>query len=305
MTQQKRYTREELAAVGITERNIVDRSTHPAAQFITWDVTKPDAFALGKKAMYRLPHVRPESILIAPIGNLWEENTWWRLQDAALAAARAGHSISWHEQTDHSFFSWDAIPQMRWSSAMLARDSGVQWCLMVDNDALLEKDTILRLVAHDRPVVFPIIEDLEQRLPELIAPLSMPRLERGKGLQPVVWSAMSCMLFNPKIFNVLDPLAWRGSDYHFAQALNYIGHRIYVDTDTVVKVVRGPTRHAHKEYDEFWDGHREMWDRLRNEERNRHAPPGWNPAKDDGYVDKDGTYFGVPRSTVQRNGEKT
>src|SRR3990167_2099319 len=108
---------------------------------------------------------------------------------------------------------------------------------MVDNDVWLEKDTLLRLLAHDRPGLFPRKEDREKRLPRIIPPLAGQDIfESGHGLVPVRWAAMSCMLFNVKIFNVLDPTAWRGSDYLFAQCLNYLGHRVYVDTDTIVRL---------------------------------------------------------------------
>jgi hypothetical protein len=155
------------------------------------------------------------------------------------------------------------------------------------------------------PVVFPYLEDQEKRLPRIIAPMSGPDLmESGHGLVPVRWAAMSVMLFNTRIFNVLDPTAWRGSDYLFGQCLNYIGHRIYVDTDTVVKVTHGPTRHASKQYDEYWDDHRVYRDRLRTEYRDRRPPPGFDPLKDDGYVDRYGTYFGV-NNTVARGKPST
>jgi hypothetical protein len=202
--------------------------------------------------------------------------------------------MSIQEMRDSSVFSTDAIGLMRWSASMTARDSGVEWLLMVDNDVLLEKDTLVRLLAHDRPVVFPLLNDLEQRYPVEIAPMSAPaELQPGSGLVPVRWAAMSVMLFNVKIFNVLDSHVWWGTDYHFGQALNYIGHRMYVDTDTVVNVVRGPSRHSAKEYDQFWADHRKMQERIHSEERDRRPPPGFNPATDDGWLDKDGTYYGV------------
>ena len=291
---QKIVTREELLAAGIPEIAIGDRSTHPGIRASTWDVSVRDKRAAGGGLDYHMPHVRPASVLVTTIGNLWDEGAWWRLQDMLLVTDQAGHSISLQEVTDAAIFAFEAIPMMRWSASMMARDSGVEWCLMVDNDVWLEKDTLLRLIAHDRPVVFPLLEDMEKRLPRLVAPLSGPDLtESGHGLVPVRWAAMSCMLFNVKIFNVLEPTAWRGNDFLFAQALNFLGHRIYVDTDTVVRVTHGPTRHASKEYNELWADHHKMWDRLRTEDRDRRPPSGFNPETDDGFVDRYGTYFGM------------
>ena len=302
---QKLPSREELLAAGIPAEAIIDRSNHPSITASTWDVVASDKQAAGKSLEYHLPHIRPASILVAPIGNLWEEGAWWRLQDMLLHTAMAGHSVSLQEMRDVSLFSFEAIAMMRWSASMYARDGGMEWLLMVDNDVLLERDTLLRLLAHDRPVVFPMLEDLEKRWPRIIAPLSNPDIqEPGHGLVGVRWAAMSCMLFNVKIFNVLTETAWRGNDYVFAQCLNYLGHRIYLDTDTVVKVVHGPTRHASKEYDEYWDDHRNMWNRLRNEDRDRRPPPGFDPLKDNGLVDKDGTYLGVLNSVARGQGNQ-
>lgn len=280
-----------VAELGI---DLVDRSTHPMALCCSWDSRQPDP------TDYRFIHVAPRSVAIATIGNLWERDCWWHLQDMMLYTVRQGWSVSIQEMRDSSLFSNDAIGLMRWSAAMMARDSGVEWLLMVDNDALVEKDTLVKLLAHDRPVVFPLLNDLERRFPMELAPLSNPpALEAGKGLAPVRWAAMSVMLFNTKIFNVLETMAWWGTDYHFGQCLNYLGHRIYVDTDAVVNVVRGPSRHGAMDYDEFWESHRNMQRRLHGEERDRRPPPNFDPSTDDGWLDKDGTYFAVPNATTK------
>lgn len=297
----KLWTKEELMAAGILEENAIDSTTHPHASFSTWDVLERDAKALGDKAYHRYPHVRPESLLVAAIGNLWVPNAWWRLQDMCLHTSQAGYSVSIEEIADPNLFSSDAIAFTRWQASMLARDGGVQWLLMVDNDVLVEKDTFLRLVKWDMPIVFPLLVDLEERYPAELAPLSRPGpLEPGQGLVPVQWAAMSCMLFNPMVFNAMEPYAWRGTDYHFGQALNHVGHRIMVDTTTSVAITRGPTRLAQLEYDALWDAHRTLYGRLKHEERNRHAPPGFNPETDNGFVDKDGMYLAVPNSVAKQ-----
>ena len=296
----KVWSKAELDAVGITEENVVNSTSHPAVTAISWDTPVGVRQLLGAKWQYTHHHVKPQSILAVSIGNLWEKDAWWRFQDMMLHTAMAGYSISIEEVVDNSLFSFEAIPLMRWSASMMARDGGVEWLLMVDNDALLEKDTLLRLLAWDRPVVFPLLKDLERKYPEIIAPLSDPSLEPGQGLRPVRWAAMSVMLFNVKIFNVLDPTAWRGNDYVFSQALNFLGHRIYVDTDTVVKVAKGPARHISKGYDEFWADHRKMRERLKKEPRDRNPPPNFNPETDDGWVDEYGTYFAVPNKVARQ-----
>ena len=180
---------------------------------------------------------------------------------------------------------------MRACAALLALDAGFEWCLMVDTDAHLEKDTLIRLLAHDRPIVYPLIVPLDDIFGG--GPLSSPMLREGAGLQPVVWATMSCMLFNTKVFNCLDAYAWHGHDYHFALNLSHFGHRIYIDTDTVVHVTRGPSRHPIKKWDDLWDSLRRGYDSRQNDDRDRSAPENYDSAFGEGYVDDQGTYWGV------------
>ena len=289
-------SREDYLKAGVPEEAIVEGSNHPGILASTWDVPSADMQVSQKVREYHLPHLRPQSILVATIGNMWDEGAWWRLQDCLLHTAEAGYSISLQELNDASLFSFEAIPMMRWSASMMARDGGVEWCFMVDNDVWLEKDSLMRLLAHDRPVVFPYLEDMEKRLPRIIAPLSGPDLtEPGHGLVPVRWSAMSVMLFNARIFNVLEPTAWRGSDFLFSQCLNNLGHRIYVDTDTIVQVTRGPSRHPSKGWDALFAGLKAGYEHRQTADRKRGPPPGFDPAFEKGMVDEDGVYWAVDK----------
>lgn len=293
--------RAELEAMGV---DVISRSTHPVVIASAWDEAGHGAQVLGEKIDYHFSHVFPNSTLIAPIGNLWEPDCWWHLQDMMLYSNQRGYSVSLQEVQDSNPLASQAIGLMRWQAAMLARDGGVEWVLMVDNDALLEKDTLIRLLSHDRPVVFPLLENMNLKIPVEANPLSFPpMLKPGQGLVPVKWAAMSVMLFNVKIFNVLDSNAWWGSDYHFNQALNFIGHRTYVDTNTLVKTVRGPGRTASMKYKEYWKNNQLFQDRLKSEDRDRRPPPEFDPAFDDGILDKDGVYFAVPNGTINKNGD--
>lgn len=260
-------TRREMLDAGMEERFIVDRDTHPGYRYSSWPRTTP-----MEPPLHQFNHVLPNSVVVVTIGNLWAEGTWHRLMDMVVHAERAGLVVAVQEVDDTSLMPGDAIGRMRASAAMTGLDSGAEWLLMVDNDVLLEPDTLERLLTHDRPVVFPLLNDLEGRYPW--APLTSPRLEPNTGLRPVRWAAMSVMLFNPRIFNAVSAYAWHADDYAFGQHLNHIGHRIYVDTDTLVSVVRGPSRIQMKPWDEAWESMRIMHQRIREEERDRRPPPG-------------------------------
>ena len=48
------------------------------------------------------------------------------------------------------------------------------------------------------------------------------------------------------------------------------------------------------DYEEYWEARGAFWERHRTEERNRKAPPGFDPMEDDGWVDDYGVYFAIP-----------
>ena len=294
-------TKAELIALGWEERWIIDRSTHPSYHASSWPLTGRGQELLGKKARYRLPHISPQSILVVVASNLWAEGCWYRFQDMLRYTEKAGYTVAFEEVDDISLMPYDAIGIMRACAAMLAVDAGVEWCFMVDTDAKLEPDTLVKLLQHDRPIVFPYLTTLHDAMPDL--PLSSPRLEPHTGLQPVVWAAMSAMLFNVKVFNCLPPFAWWGHDYHFAQCLAHYGHRIYVDTDTVVETTRGPARNLAKTWDELETSRRSFFEYMRNGDRDRRPPPGFDPVFGDGVVTKDGAYWSVePTRRHRMNG---
>ena len=272
---------------------VVDRSTHPSYYASSWPVTGSGANTLGMHLRYRIPHINYNSVLVTVISNHYTEGCWWRLQNMLRYTEKLGYSVALEEVDDMSIMPPDAIGIMRACAAMLALDGGFEWCFMVDTDALLEEDTLVRLLVHDRPIVYPMTEVLpgKDRFPG--GALSSPRLMRGKGLQPVTWATMSAMLFNTKVFNCLDAYAWHGHDYHFAQNLAHFGHRIYVDTDTVVSLTRGPARHPVKTWDELWSSLRNAYDSRRNDDRDRRPPPDFDPAFGEGTVAADGTYWAV------------
>ena len=287
----KMLSTDEYQKVGVGSDYILDRHTHPAYYVSSWPTTGRGQELLGERAAYRLPHVNPQSVLVTVISNEWCEGGWHRLQDMLRYSEEQGYMVALQEVDDLSLMPGDAIGIMRSCAAVMALDAGVEWCFMVDTDVHLEKDTLVRLLQHDRPIVYPLLHDIENKWPG--AGLESPRLKPGMGLQPVTWGAMSCMLFNTKVFNCLDPYAWHGHDYHFAQHLGHFGHRIYIDTDTVVNVVRGPARNLAKDWDTLWSHLRRGYEKRMRNDRDRRPPPDFDPVFGEGAVAKDGVYWAV------------
>lgn len=269
---------------------IVDRSQHPGYYASIWPSVSAGLETLGSNFRYRMPHLNYNSVLVTVISNHWQKGGWWRLQNMLRYTEKQGYTVGLEEVDDMSTMPADAIGIMRACAAMLALDSGFEWCLMVDTDAHLEEDTLVKLLQHDRPVVYPMVIALDDKYQ---GPLSSPIMKPDIGLQPVTWATMCCMLFNVKVLNCLDAYAWHGHDYHFAQQLAHYGHRIHVDTDTVVNVTRGPARHPVKTWDEFWGDRKTFYESRQSDDRDRDPPPGFDPAFDEGMVDDRGTYWAV------------
>ncbi len=281
----------DMRAAGLG-KYVTDRSTHPNYFVSSWPVGLGHRTLAGRER-YRLPHLSFNSVLITVIGNEYHEGAWWRLQDMMRYTEEAGYEVALEEVDDASMMPSDAIGIMRACAAMLALDAGVEWCFMVDCDALLEKDTLVKLIERDLPVCYPFIDVLYDDYPW--GPTMAPRMKPdiGMGVQPVIWSCMSVMLFNTKVFNCLDAYSWHGHDLHFAQCLAHYGHRIMVDMETVVKVTRGPGRTPSKEWDELWSDMESAHRNRQTKERDRRPPPDWDPAFQPGAVDPDGVYWAV------------
>ncbi len=286
----KPVTIEELKALGL-EHQIVDRASHPGFYASSWPTVGSGYATLGKQRHYRLPHLAHNSCLIVAISNEWQEGCWWRLQNMLRYSEQHGLTVALEETSDMSTMPADAIGIMRACAAMMALDAGFEWCLLVDTDCQLEEDTLIRLIEHDRPVVYPMVVAIEDEW--VGSGLSSPILKSGDGLVPVVWSVMSCMLFNVKVFNCLDANAWRGHDFHFAQCLGHFGHRIMVDTDTVVHVTRGPARWPVTKWTQLWEKIGNSYEKRRTADRHREPPPGFDPVFGEGTVDKNGVYWAM------------
>ena len=283
-------TNEEYRRLG-QGRHIVDLPSHPSLYVSSWPVTN-GLYTMGDKFRYRHPHLNYNSVMVTTIGNHYDEGVWWRLQNMLRYTEEQGILVALEELDDMSMMPTDAIGIMRGAASKLALDAGFDWCFMVDTDVLLEEDTLVRLLKHDRAVVFPFLNILKDAAPG--APISSPRLMRsGMGLQPVRWAAMSCMLFSTKVFNCLDHYAWHGHDAHFSQSLDHYGHRIHVDTDTVVDVTKGPARHSMKDFDALMVDMKRAHDGFLHDDRDRRPPPNWDSAFDKGYVDEHGVYWGL------------
>ena len=140
-------TKEQLLAMGMEEAAIIDRELHPSFYESSWPLTENDIRLLGPKGYFHHAHVRPQSIFVAAIDNMWVPHGHHRMQDMLKAMEDKGYTVAFEEIGDCCTMPADAIGQMRTQATYLAVDSGAEWLFMVENDVLLEIDTLEKLLA--------------------------------------------------------------------------------------------------------------------------------------------------------------
>ena|SRR3990167_1232315 len=283
-------TAEDWVARGIPRKHIVNRETHPGYVDSNWPLNQNQQDLLGERGFYHLPHLQPQSVLITPIGNMWVEGGHWRCEHLFRYMVNKGYMVAKQEIGDSCIMPYDYLGPMRSSASLMALDSGFEWHFMVDTDVLLEEDTLERLLKWDRPVVTPLLIDMEKG-----TALSAPEPKPGTGLQPVMWTCVSAILFNTKVYNAIGADCWGANygptEFYLAQQLAHVGHRMYIDTNTPVNVAKPPGRPRAMTWDEYQAKLRAAWDRSRNEERDRRPPPDYDPAFGNGEISPNGAYM--------------
>ena len=194
-----------------------------------------------RKRAGRPVHVRPNSILIAAMGNHWHSSCYEAVHDMAEHAFKAGFVCCLWEMPDRCHRPYDALGVMRNTAYMRALQEGWEYLLYVDNDMRPEKDALVRLLRQPVPIVSPIVEYWDGQNHSLL----MPLLRKNQGLVMVTSCVLSFVLFRATVFFpfALTPF-WQdalGADeaYHF-QRLALAGHYPFVDTNVSVLCMSAP-----------------------------------------------------------------
>lgn len=139
-----------------------------------------------------------------------------------------------------------------------ALDNGFDYVLMIDADAILPKDIIEKLLAHNKDFVSAALFGMDKYgAPELVArtiatdegdvdeanlrPFPVEWLETG--LQQISISGMGCVLLSSKLLKDVEFKCRRyengklmcSEDYCFSNGAEYNGYTIWLDTDIQVK----------------------------------------------------------------------
>jgi hypothetical protein len=189
-----------------------------------------------------------QSVFVASIGNQWEPGCWEAVVDMLLYTKDHGPDVGFREivSVQRAFPRYDPI-EMRNEAILRALEDGVTSICMVDNDVKPEPDLLMRLLAHRRSVVAPLI--MEKGHP-------IGASGQGQGLEPCGWTVFSFLLFSTMVFNTSTRFEGTTEGLIFRTLAHY-GHELWVDTNSELKLTRGATRPGAKTYEENLE--KEKW----------------------------------------------
>ena len=181
-------------------------------------------------------HIRPNSVLVAAMGNHWRQGSWNRVLDMVEHTQEQGIYCALSEIQDRCFQPYDALGTMRNEAILTAMGEGFQYLCYIDNDIQPGKDYLLKLLQWQMPITAPFIAEPGTGT-KLFGPGS---IEVNTGLQRAKWCVLSMLLFNMSVFRGAGVDFWQdaiGADegYHFTK-LHYYGYPLYIDTGVQLEV---------------------------------------------------------------------
>jgi hypothetical protein len=188
-----------------------------------------------------------QRVLVVPIGQSFLEG----VAEGVIAAA-GGYKEAMKAPCDIFVLqSLTVLPplglgEMRNLAIMKAYLEGYSHLMIIDNDVVMEPDTVARLVNRGRGFVVPWFEQIyrEGQSPELI---HWPMFQPGQGLRRLNWTVPYCILYDIELFRsgCVDVRCHTPSMVYNEDEINSVylrchGVDLWQDTDTKVKLLRGP-----------------------------------------------------------------
>lgn len=193
-------------------------------------------------------HAPPEFVHIVAIGQHFMEGVAESIRECAKATVQAGFSVGVEVIRDVSIRPNEGVPAMRNWAAMAAMEKKADYLFMLDNDFLLDDpQTLVKLLSHRRLAVAPFYNQSLVHGQGEAERISDPMLQPGQGLVPINWVSINVILFDTTIFRLVGtelftgPLITNKEDYVFLRLRN-AGVQLWQDTDTVVQMLRPPTK---------------------------------------------------------------
>lgn len=235
------------------------------------------------------PRMSPDSVLVAAMGSHWEPGCWAKTADMVAYTIGEGIRCGFTELMDRCFHPYDGLGTMRNEAILMAMNEGCEWLCYVDNDIQPDKDTLIKLLNWQLPIVAPYIVEAGTG-----TPLHGPPLPINTGVRMAKWCVLSMLLFRTAVFNSFpDPgHFWSdaiGADeaIHFQKLWNK-GHQLFLDTGAQVIAGRRPLYPltAKKLSRHQWE---EQWEDERRARFSR--PPDRRPINPEDHRVKEGVYL--------------
>jgi len=183
-------------------------------------------------------HGNPNSMLITPIGSMWEDGAYYHTKNMMMGVRKAGF-MAWLAEINDSYCTapYANLSAMRDDAMLRAQTLGVEWLLLIETDALPEPDTALKLVAAEAPVIAPIIIH-----PKTERGLGIPGYAAGVGVKPVRWVPTTMLLIRAGVLRCPEVrFGTTTTEGEFFRRLAHYNHQAFIHTDVILPIARPPS----------------------------------------------------------------
>ena len=131
---------------------------------------------------------------------------------------------------------------------MKACEAKFDYLLFLHNDVLMEDPgTLVKLVQRGKPMIIPYFDQSEIPGIDKIGPhkIAEPMFTKDQGVLQIKWTIPACLLFNTMVFAVAGERPYSESMFYNQDEFDCLwfqrhGITIWQDTDTKIKLLRGP-----------------------------------------------------------------
>lgn len=230
------------------------------------------------------PHMSPDSVFVAVIGNSWELGAWQKVTDMLEHTSQWGITCCLHEFANgFAAIPYSTLSAMRNTACVYASNSGYEWLLLVENDILPEPDMLVQLLEHQMPLMVPFIQYQGKGWS-----VSQPPLIKNMGVIPIAWSVFSCVLIWTKVLNCFpdcSPFNENKGEGPFFMRLVHFGQKLFMDTYTELKLATDATYGGRpKSLKDSW----EFWEKA---DKRRRQPPDRSPIDPNNPNQRNGIYY--------------
>ncbi len=184
------------------------------------------------------------SLMIVAIGNAFLPGVQEGLEQAAIAYGKAGGQCKFTVQPNLTVIPPLGLGAMRNFQVMKAVQEGFDYLAIVDNDVLVDDpETFIKLVGRARQYLTPWFDQSPIGRNVLI---SDPMYSRGQGVLKLAWTVPYLNLFQVSMFRQIgiyrpftESMIYQEDAFN-SRFFQCHGVDIWQDTDTAVKLLRGP-----------------------------------------------------------------